>query len=353
MHKINVVYAYMKEPRYTVELPSAHAYVVWTREEERGSDVVIYYSGYSFNRKRTLENPDAFRILYIYEPSVVYPRHFMKGFWDPFDRIFTFNDELLKQGGAFVRFPVLCYDFPFGAVHGIIQKALIPADWRERPRAMCQIAGNKRTLMNYELYSLRRKAARWFYHHGKTPFDLYGIPAMRIPSHHGAVDDKIRTMGAYRYCFCTENSNHPLWAQGYVTEKMLDALYAFCVPVYLGAPNIEHLIPKACYIDLRDFDSFKALDEYLYSMSDDKYFSRLQAIEQFLKSMNPADYSCHALYEKALKEALSRPQPSSGCKASRYGFWQRASFFEKVRYLIMMGALWVYKCLVPTRYSGA
>ncbi|MCC7300085.1 MAG: hypothetical protein IT583_03285, partial [Verrucomicrobia bacterium] len=171
MKKINIVYAYMREPRYEIARPEHDALVVWTVTEESGADVVIYYSGYSYNPKGAAENPAAFRVLYTYEPLVVCPRQFLRSFWKPFDAVLTWNGTLTEQGDKFVRFPALYYDFPFSSVHGVACAPVCPPDWRGKKRAMCQIAGNKYTFMPSELYSRRRSIARWFGCHGKLPLD--------------------------------------------------------------------------------------------------------------------------------------------------------------------------------------
>lgn len=351
MKKINIVYAHMREPRYEIPLPERDALVVWAVAEEADADVIVYYSGYSYNAKRAAENPLAFRILYIFEPLVVYPRQFLRSFWEPFDAVLTWNETLVGQGGKFVRFPSLFYDFPFGAVHGVSGKPACPPDWREKKRAMCQIAGNKYSFMPSELYSRRRAIARWFGRHGKLPLDTFGVPPMPVPGYRGQAADKLETFSAYRYALCLENDAHPLWSAGYVTEKIFDCFYAFSVPVYLGASNVEKVIPPECFIDLRNFASLAELDDYLLALSDDAYRGYLVAIEKFLQAYGaPRRHSCFRLYEIALDLAAAGPVPPPGNEP--FGFWQKATLHEKAGCVLMMGALPVYNKICPTRYAG-
>ena len=352
MKKINIVYAYMNKPRYEIALPDRDALVVWTVTEEPDADVVVYHSGYSYNAKQAARNPSAFRILYIYEPLVVYPRQFMRSFWVPFDAVLTWNETLVKQGGKFVWFPTLYYDFPFGSAHGVSGESVCPPDWRDKKRAICQIAGNKHTFMPSELYSRRRSIACWFGRHGKLSLDTFGVPSMKVPGYRGGVADKRKTMSQYRYALCLENNAHPLWSTGYVTEKIFDCFYAFSVPVYLGAPDVEKIIPPECFIDLRNFSSLAALDEYLLRMSDEEYHRYLSAIERFLHVYEaPHKHSCLRLYEKALELASTGPIPLTDKKS--FGFWQKASLKEKTGYILMTGALPVYKKLCKPRYAGS
>eukprot|EP00197_Chlamydomonas_leiostraca_P015377 CAMPEP_0202862428 /NCGR_PEP_ID=MMETSP1391-20130828/3471_1 /ASSEMBLY_ACC=CAM_ASM_000867 /TAXON_ID=1034604 /ORGANISM="Chlamydomonas leiostraca, Strain SAG 11-49" /LENGTH=221 /DNA_ID=CAMNT_0049541965 /DNA_START=364 /DNA_END=1026 /DNA_ORIENTATION=+ len=51
--------------------------------------------------------------------------------------------------------------------------------------------------------------------------------------------EKIKIMRGYLFCVAMENSI----AQDYVSEKLYDALAAGCIPLYLGAPNVNDFIP--------------------------------------------------------------------------------------------------------------
>ena len=66
------------------------------------------------------------------------------------------------------------------------------------------------------------------------------------------IDRKIDVLKKYRFCICYENIKD---VSGYVTEKIFDAFWAGCIPVYLGADNISDHVPKNCFISRRDFGS--------------------------------------------------------------------------------------------------
>lgn len=348
MKKLNIVYANMREPRFEIALSERDAVVVWTVREEPDADVVVYHNGYSYDAKRAAGNPSAFRILYMYEPLVVWPRQFMKSFWEPFDKILTWSEALAEQGGKFVRFPSLYYDFPFGAAHGIAGEPAVSNDWKNRKNAICQVAGSKHTLMPSELYSRRRATARWFGRHGQLSLDTFGVPPMRVPGYRGRAADKLATLAQYRYALCLENDAHPVWSRGYVTEKIFDCFYAMTVPVYLGAADIEKHIPPECFIDLRKFHSLKALDEYLSGMSGDEYEGYLKAIGRFLIAYDaPCKHSCFRMYETALDLVHAAPD-----KSASFGFWQKASLWEKTCCSAMLAALPVHKAICGTRYAG-
>jgi hypothetical protein len=347
MKKINIVYAYMRESRFEVMVSGRDAVAVWTKSEESDADIIVYCSGYSYDPRRVI-NSAIFRILYTYEPLVVYPRQFLQSFWKPFDAVLTWSEALVEQGGKFERFPSLYYDFPFGAAHGVAKpvRANLP-----RKNAIVQIAGSKRSFIRSELYSKRREIARWFGCNGILDLDTFGVPAMPVPNYRGRAVDKLETLAQDRFALCLENDSHPIWSRGYVTEKIFDCFYAGTVPVYLGAADIERHIPRECFIDFRTFDSLADLDLFLSAMTEDQFLGYQTAIAEFLKIYDaPAKHSCLRLYETALDLADegSRPVPD----AEPSGFWQKASILEKAAATLMLAALPVYKTLKGTRYAG-
>ena len=88
-------------------------------------------------------------------------------------------------------------------------------------------------------------------------------------------------MAQYKYSLCFENQ---LDSSGYITEKIFDCLFTGCVPIYLGATNIDDYIPQESFIDMRNFTSFAELKAYLHSI-DEPAFNKLQSAGQdFIRS---------------------------------------------------------------------
>lgn len=350
MKKLNVVYANMREHRFEIPVPELAAEVTWSRTEQSGSDIVLYLNGYSYAREKSFVNPSAFRILYAWEPLVVWPRQFLSSFWQPFDSILTWSAALVEQGGRFRYCPLVFYDYPFSAMHGFVATACRPQLWRHRRRAIVQVAGNKYSFMPSELYSRRRSIATWFNRHGRTPLDTYGLPGMRVPGYQGPAHDKHATLSAYQFALCTENESHPLWSRGYVTEKIFDCFHAFTVPIYLGAADIERHVPAECFIDLRRFQALGELDTFLQDMNDETFTGYLSAIENFLRNYQaPSKHSCFRLYETALRVAS---EPRADRAAPCFGFWEKATVREKAACSLMLGALPVHKAMIGSRYAG-
>ncbi|CEO99117.1 unnamed protein product (mitochondrion) [Plasmodiophora brassicae] len=79
-------------------------------------------------------------------------------------------------------------------------------------------------------------------------------------------NDKVALFSTYKFCVAMENTI----AQDYVTEKLWQSLTAGCVPVYLGAPNIQDFLPvpsDQIIIDYRALGGVQALNDRLHALS--------------------------------------------------------------------------------------
>ena len=148
-----------------------------------------------------------------------------------------------------------------------------------------------------EIYAQRQKVINFMANHPKD-FDLYGFgwekggkneeERQNIQKvYRGSVTDKVSTLRQYKFAFCFENSMFP----GYVTEKIFDVMYAGCVPVYNGAPDIASFVPENAFIDVRDFKDYEALFNFLKSIDQRTYQKYLQNIQSFLSSQAFAKFS--------------------------------------------------------------
>ena len=146
-------------------------------------------------------------------------------------------------------------------------------------------------LSKRELYLSRLEAIKYF---SQNPgFDLYGEgwdnPVRYADnlyresirkSYRGYVDDKFETLKQYRFSICFENAIFP----GFITEKIIDSLYAGCVPVYYGAPDIKDYIGEGCFIDFRDFSGYLELEKFLLNMGEKTYQGYIDKINEFILS---------------------------------------------------------------------
>jgi len=173
-----------------------------------------------------------------------------------------------------------------------------------------------------ELYSLRRAIINWFDFNYPEDFDLWGYgwnminlkifnktlcrvksPLKYIPpSYQGIALDKLVTLSKYKFSICFENT---CLEHDYISEKIFDAFRSNNIPVYYGAPNIEELIPRECYIDYRDFKSEDDLYNFIKYMPNEKYLAYLEAIKNYLNSTRVQEYSL-SNWEKVIKDAIFR-----------------------------------------------
>lgn len=212
--------------------------------------------------------------------------------WEPPGNIAHLNDPGLRS--RFMNF--LSTSVPIGDPHhfttcrgfNLIDKYF----WAPRDRRMCMISRNRNTLPGYEgtdLYQYRREIVDYltktyspddFHLYGRWPASPYykgelyasndlGGFGLECPVNKGKslkLDGRYEVLPLYHYNICTENSVAP----GYVTEKIFHAMAAGCIPIYKGAPDIDAMVPKDCYIDMRDRDLKDIFDEVARQSQEDR-----------------------------------------------------------------------------------
>lgn len=102
----------------------------------------------------------------------------------------------------------------------------------------------------------------------------------------GKCDNKIEVISKYKFAIAFENIAYP----GYITEKITDCFAAGVIPIYLGAPDIEDFIPKNCFIDVRDFENFDELDNYLKNIDEKEAMDIIRNGREFLYSEEGQKY---------------------------------------------------------------
>jgi hypothetical protein len=250
--------------------------------------------------------------LLLFENELIKPNNWDLDKHQYFHKIFTWDDRFIDNKKYFkINFSHL---FPES----------INKDLSIKEKLCTLIAGNKKVSHPLELYSKRVEAIRWFEKHHKNEFDFYGMgwdeyaPSNRyirflfkksklskiykptFPSYKGKVDSKKEVLEKYKFAICYENAKD---IPGYITEKIFDCFFAGCVPVYWGANNITDHIPKGCFIDKREFDSYEKLYEYIKNMTDSEYLEYLNHIENYLKSSMCHPYTAE-YFAKTIVETI-------------------------------------------------
>lgn len=261
--------------------------------------------------------------VFLSECSVIHPQNWELNLHAPFDALFTWADEFVDNG----KYYKVNFSNP---VPNCIEQVPFVS------RKFCaMIAGNKKSSHANELYSERERVIRWFEQNYPQEFDLYGIgwnaysycsgdPVWkrllgrveffqrflfrRYPLYRGTVSEKVSVLKGYKFSVCYENARN---VPGYITEKIFDSLYAGCIPVYLGAPDILKHVPEDCFIDRRKFFSESDLYSYMKAMPEQEFNARISAISRFVKKMQNGQFSDH-YFAEVVSEVITRKCESIG-----------------------------------------
>jgi hypothetical protein len=281
------------------------------------SDVVVFVDCPNVKNVHFLEAIKSKKPVYliILESPMIHPESHDLSNHSFFYRIFTWSDELiLKDPEKYIKIN-FSHKIPCS-----ISKSL-----KEKDKLCCMIAGNKKVIYKNELYSKRKQVIRWFEDNQVEDFDLYGFGWDEVTigdnryinfilrrskflrnffgetysSYRGSVVRKSPILKKYRFSICFENV---LDIPGYITEKIFDSFFAGCVPIYLGANNIDTHIPSNCFIDMRDFNGIPEMYSFIREMSDYDYLVYLKNIENFLNSAKVEQFSSKYFIRTIMEE---------------------------------------------------
>jgi hypothetical protein len=227
-------------------------------------------------------------VLMVFEPPTVCPQNYDLALHERFSVIFTCDPYLVDNRKYHrIYFPNPA-NFP----------DVVPKKWNEK-KLLVNISSCKFSSHERELYTEVRKTIRFFEANYPTEFDLYGMdwnmglatcllrrlrgkPVRRefFPSYRGRIRHKWDIFPAYKFALCYENIvDQP----GYVTLKTFDCLRSNCVPVYLGAPDIDSYVDREAFIDRRDFKSMEELAGFLLNMNQSEHERYLEAGRRYLE----------------------------------------------------------------------
>lgn len=109
----------------------------------------------------------------------------------------------------------------------------------------------------------------------------------------GECDDKHELLSRYKFTIAYENTAYP----GYVTEKVIDAIVAGSVPVYMGAPDIAEQLPAEAFIDAKSLNSPEAISARMDQMTEREALSMIDAGQEFLRSSQGQRYTYEGFSE--------------------------------------------------------
>jgi len=214
-------------------------------------------------------------VLFVWEPSIL-----TSDLYDAYAQVYTWDDTLVDNV-KFFRF-----NYPY----------LMP--YRENPlpfaeRKLCtMVVGNWTSQRLNVLKFFETNHPQELECYGRFPPELGNVSMLKghiLGLHSG--EEKISTLQNYRFCICFENT---IGLQGYITEKIFSCFAAGCIPIYWGPENIEHYIPKSCFIDYRDFSTNAELYEFISTIPQEIYQRFIEEIKQYLLSEQAQQFSPQA-----------------------------------------------------------
>lgn len=227
-------------------------------------------------------------VLFMYEPPSVCPANFDPKVQEQFAVVFTWDPDLVDNRKYFQIY------LPSSTSYRVVE----PRPFAEK-KLLVDISSYKFLEHERGLNEERRRAIRFFEQHYPEQFDLYGAgwnPSLwqflrkrlvnrqarheHYPSYRGQVASKAETMKNYKFAIAYENI---LDQKGYVSIKIFDCLRSGCVPVYLGAQDIEEYVDRDAFVDRRAFGSLEELAAYLTSVSAEEHEEFLAAARRYLQ----------------------------------------------------------------------
>lgn len=247
-------------------------------------------------------NDVRFRGFILFEPPLVAPRMYkaLPEITRHFEAVFVHNtigDGYSLQGVDKSKLKKLYWPQPYDSE--------IEPYWSRDSRLnkLVVIAGNHNPKFRQpELYSRRIEAVAELV--DRDAIDLFGrgwdcwwsrhsawLPYWKhrrsiLKAYKGSCESKLEILSRYRFCLCLENM--PM--TGYLTEKLFDCLYAGTVPIYLGAPDIDLLIPEDTYIDLRRFSDINNMFNTVSQMPEQEWQRIRDAGRIFLRGAGSKRY---------------------------------------------------------------
>ena len=264
--------------------------------------------------KKYLKQSSQKWFLFLIEPKCIYGPNYDRDNHTYFDVVFTFDNSLVDN----IKY------FLLSLAHDLTFKASDKKHYRSK--FVNIVAGFKKSYYKYELYSKRYEIIKWYSLNKPELLDHYGygwpkslrnvfiknglesrLPGLAISLfdkilkknnvYRGPVKFKRETLKNYKFTYVIENSYDQL---GYISEKIFDALCSFSIPIYLGAPNINYLIPDNCFIDMRDFTSVEELNNYIISLNEEELNNYRNCIHEFFQSVQSHKFTSKYFSQRVL-----------------------------------------------------
>jgi hypothetical protein len=218
---------------------------------------------------------DAYRIAWMIEPPAIRQDtyQFISKYYQLFDLILTHQKDLVKL-------------IPNAEWYPSHMSWISENDWGKYVKSdnISIIASDKTWTQGHRL---RHELINSF---DIKPFDIYGSCTGKF------LKNKIDAIDKYRFSIAIENSR----TNGYYTEKLVDNLSTYTVPIYYGCPDIERYFDINGIINCKSLEDIINAIDFVLSSPEEIYDSYKPYLENnFNKAkqwFSPEDY----IYEKIL-----------------------------------------------------
>jgi hypothetical protein len=240
------------------------------------------------------------KYLLLCEPKAIMPSIYKREYLNNFDKIFTFNENLVDNK-KFIKTRLTLTTSKYFAVLRNKKKNL-----------SCYFVANRPS--DKSLFRFRIKLISWFNNNYSDYFHLYGkdwhflkkdtkniyvkiilriinyiinILNITLINKHiiknvykGFSRNKIKDGSKYYFQFCIENSRE------WISQRIFHCFNSGSVPVYFGYKNISKFIPNNCYILIKDQNNFQEVFNKMQKVCANKkiYKKYLDNIKKFIKS---------------------------------------------------------------------
>lgn len=236
-------------------------HINWIREQVLP---VTFYT--DIRLEEALQHPkDVVKVAWLLEPYSISYTHYekAKALQGAFDYILSFDrDYLRSQSGD---------KWKWYALGGSWIARHDWGAWPDKPKMFSLIGTNKHRTRGHNMRHQVAELSRLF------PIDVMGHGYRDIQS-------KVEALRSYRYSIVIENER----IDGYFTEKLIDCMSQFTVPIYWGCPNITD------YFDETGIIRFETIDQLTRVIVDlqnnDPFHSRISAMRRNIEKIG--QYVC-------------------------------------------------------------
>lgn len=248
--------------------------------------------------------------LYVaWEPAVVDPLHEPESLIEiskAFGGVLTWQDELLNLP-RFHRIRYAQSDREWSTPLTLFKDRCL----------LVNVSGNKSSAHKNSLYEERERIIQHFQSIDPSLIKLYG-PGWKHnsnPCYQGLASSKALAYSQGKFALCLENMHGQ---KGYITEKIFDCFKAGIVPVYLGSPDIDSIIPKGSYIPYSTEDGPSKLIQQLGNITESEHSLMVEKGKSYIRKLGESQFSTRSFSDNLASAFFSiRETPTKVSKLSQ------------------------------------